>query len=186
LRFPFNKKSECQYEEWNDCKDSALKGIKWDDRCKDINHGFEDDCEGFANSKECDEHWATPKIDCPANHTPIFNDKGEAVCRDDIEASEDEKEKEKVESCIDIFPSICFPDHSSNDLVKEPTPTPGPGVIDTQEDLLNIEGPETEGIEEEEVVEEEEPVEEETTDSTETESDSDESNNDEGADSGVN
>lgn len=82
LRFPFNKKSECQYEEWQDCKDDALKGIKWDDRCKDINHGFEDDCEGFANKKECDEHWNTPPVVPPYcdENTPVGT-----VCRDEGE-----------------------------------------------------------------------------------------------------
>ena len=59
LRFPFNKKSECQLEEWNDCKNDRLRGIKWDDRCKDINHGFEDDCDfpEVTNGKECEEYW---------------------------------------------------------------------------------------------------------------------------------
>jgi len=177
LSFPFNKKSECQYEEWNDCKDDALKGIRWDDRCKDINHGFEDDCEGFANKKECDEAWTTPTHKCGGNETPIIKD-GEELCHDEIEAAEDAKKKD--EGCIDIFPSICFPDHPSNDLVKEPNPTPPTPPLDTWGDKgLNDEEPveETNEEVEEEEVEEEEPVEEET---TEEESDG------EGTDSGVN
>jgi hypothetical protein len=67
LQFPYDKKSECQLEEWNDCKNDALRGIKWDDRCKDINHGFTDDCEGFANGKECDEYWKDSDAFCLKN-----------------------------------------------------------------------------------------------------------------------
>ena len=46
-------------QEWNQCIEDRENGIKWDDRCKDLNEGFFDDCEGYANK----EAWYTPPVD---------------------------------------------------------------------------------------------------------------------------
>ena len=45
-------------------------------RCKELNEGFFDDCEGYANMEECDEAWYTPPI-CDLDTPP-----GE-LCRDE-------------------------------------------------------------------------------------------------------
>lgn len=79
LTFPYDKKSECEFEDWNKCKNDAMRGIKWDDFCKDLNHGFSDDCEGFANKEECDEYWSqNPEpLPCDENTSP------DTLCRDE-------------------------------------------------------------------------------------------------------
>jgi hypothetical protein len=181
LRFPFNKKSECQYEEWRDCKDDAQKGIKWDDRCKDINHGFEDDCEGFANKKECDEHWTNPKPlpyrnGLPLCHDPLYGaGKLGNECYDELDH----------DTCEDGFVDSgngCEPEpvvekdnfDENGQYIPKGGETVDTGIIN--EDPIEVE--ETDGTEEsEEVEEEEEP---------ETESNSDEPDSDEGTNSGVN
>lgn len=157
LKFPFNKKSECEFEEWNDCKADALRGIKWDDRCKDINHGFEDDCEGFANKEECDEAWNTP----PAPVLPICGSPeaaGAPLCRDEIDDCTDESgctpEEDDGRICLDFLGNPC---------AGQPPVEPEPPVVyeEPVEETDETEEIETEEVEE---VEEEEPeVEEEET-----------------------
>jgi hypothetical protein len=63
MEFPYEKKTECQKQEWDQCIEDRENGVKWDDRCKDLNEGFFDDCEGYANKEECDEAWYTPLVD---------------------------------------------------------------------------------------------------------------------------
>ena len=63
MGFPYEKKTECEKQEWDQCIKDRENGIKWDDRCKDLNEGFFDDCEGYANKEECDEAWYTPPVD---------------------------------------------------------------------------------------------------------------------------
>jgi hypothetical protein len=63
MGFPYEKKTECQKQEWDQCIEDRENGIKWDDRCKNLNEGFFDDCEGFANKEECNEAWYTPPVD---------------------------------------------------------------------------------------------------------------------------
>ncbi|MGA7542810.1 MAG: hypothetical protein WBW34_07080 [Nitrososphaeraceae archaeon] len=76
MGFPYEKKTECEKQEWDECRDDRDNGIKWDDRCKEPNEGFFDDCEGYANMEECDEAWYTPPI-CDLDTPP-----GE-LCRDE-------------------------------------------------------------------------------------------------------
>jgi hypothetical protein len=63
MEFPYEKKTECEKQEWDQCIEDRENGIKWDDRCKDLNEGFFDDCEGYTNKEECDEAWYTPPVD---------------------------------------------------------------------------------------------------------------------------
>jgi hypothetical protein len=37
MRFPYEKKTECEKQEWDECRDDRDNGIKWDDRCKELN-----------------------------------------------------------------------------------------------------------------------------------------------------
>jgi len=76
MGFPYEKKTECEKQEWDECREDRDNGIKWDDRCKELNEGFFDDCEGYANMEECDEAWYTPPI-CDLDTPP-----GE-LCRDE-------------------------------------------------------------------------------------------------------
>lgn len=80
MEFPYEKKTECEKQEWDKCIEDRENGIKWDDRCKDLNEGFWDDCEGYANKEECDEAWYTPPTNPPLcdEDTPAGQ-----LCRDE-------------------------------------------------------------------------------------------------------
>jgi hypothetical protein len=78
MGFPYEKKTECEKQEWDECRDDGDNGIKWDDRCKELNEGFFDDCEGYANMEECAEAWYTPPI-CDLDTPPgeLYRDEGD-------------------------------------------------------------------------------------------------------------
>jgi hypothetical protein len=58
---PFNKKSECERIEWDQCMEDKDNGIKWDDRCKDINYAFTDACDEFAFVQDCIDNYSNSK-----------------------------------------------------------------------------------------------------------------------------
>jgi hypothetical protein len=53
LKYPYDKKSECEYEEHQDCERNELQGKEETDRCDELEEGFFDDCEGYANAEDC-------------------------------------------------------------------------------------------------------------------------------------
>jgi hypothetical protein len=61
LDFPYDKKTQCEKEEYDQCEEDEKNGLAETDRCDELEEGFFDDCEGFANQKECDEQWNKPK-----------------------------------------------------------------------------------------------------------------------------
>jgi hypothetical protein len=85
LAFPYGKRTECELEKKQDCEKDKLAGKIWGDDCKDNNHAFDDDCEGFANQKECDEASKNPKIPVCDDNTPAGQ-----LCRDEIDDCFDE------------------------------------------------------------------------------------------------
>jgi hypothetical protein len=60
LDYPYDKKTQCEKEEYDQCEEDEKNGLAETDRCDELEEGFFDDCEGFANSKECAEYWSKP------------------------------------------------------------------------------------------------------------------------------
>jgi hypothetical protein len=120
LAFPYGKRTECELEKKQDCEKDRLAGQKWGDDCKDNNHAFDDDCEGFANQRECDDHWNTPPVTPPCEEVEpgtLCEDEGEAstpVC-DETEILVDNRCEE-----IEIPVSPIIPDESEGVVPEEP------------------------------------------------------------------
>jgi hypothetical protein len=77
LSYPYQHISQCQKEEFDQCEEDEAKGLKETDACDAADERFFDDCEGFANQKECDEYWNIPPIDDPCGgqwHIPEDRD----------------------------------------------------------------------------------------------------------------
>jgi hypothetical protein len=62
LNYPYDKKSECEVIEYQQCELDELNGLPETDRCEDLEEGFFDDCAGFPNAQECSRYYENP--DC--------------------------------------------------------------------------------------------------------------------------
>jgi hypothetical protein len=186
LAFPHEKKTECQLEKFQDCAKDRLKGIKWGDDCKDNNHAFDDDCDGFANKEECDEYWNTPKPVLPICGTPEAI--GAELCTDDgDEITCDGPEIPVGNECVLPEDDVVCPAHSGGcESAEDP--------IITGDPIKDAGDPETGEIIGENLIEDKpveeipdvpEEVEEVETEEIEEETTEEESNS-EGTDSGVN
>jgi hypothetical protein len=56
MGFPYQKVTQCQKLEFDECERTGENS----DRCETAEERFSDDCEGFANQQECDEHFSVP------------------------------------------------------------------------------------------------------------------------------
>ena len=65
LDYPFDKKSECEVAEHQQCELDELQGRPETDRCDELEEGFYDDCQGFSNPEECNAYFANPPILTP-------------------------------------------------------------------------------------------------------------------------
>jgi hypothetical protein len=57
MGYPMQKRTECELEEWDDCKKNRLSISGWGgNRCDNMHELFhDDDCLGFSSKEECDE-----------------------------------------------------------------------------------------------------------------------------------
>ena len=74
MGFPREDRTECELEEWNDCKDLRVRvgGTNWGAKCDNNNDLFmDDDCLGHASQEECDKAWNLDNekkpMACPAH-----------------------------------------------------------------------------------------------------------------------
>jgi hypothetical protein len=137
LSFPFDKKSECELEEYQQCEIDELIGLPETDRCNDLDEGFNDDCFGFTNSEECNAYWTDPDKFCQQNpehaKCPIIY-VSEGPCDGYIDTT--------TQECIPVTatpePLITptpepTPEPTPNALALSPTPEPTPPITPTPE-----------------------------------------------------
>jgi hypothetical protein len=67
LNYPYDGKSECEVEEYQQCLLDNKNGLPDTEECDTIKEGFSDDCEGFANSDECDAYFDDRDKFCQEN-----------------------------------------------------------------------------------------------------------------------
>jgi hypothetical protein len=192
MGFPYEKKTECEKQEWDQCIEDRENGIKWADRCKDLNEGFFDDCEGYANKEECDEYWdrignpdfceENPDV-VPCNPNDAFpptppicdeNTPPDTLCRD--EGDPDTCDEGFVDKGFGCEPEEVIPEDPEDNNPRQPgcvDPSQGECYMDTPGNDLDretVEEDEDLNTEESETEEEEpetEEVEEEETESEE-------------------
>jgi hypothetical protein len=65
MGFPYQNVSECEVEGEEDCRKNKIDS----DYCEGLKERFRDDCDGFANAKECEDYWNRPPL-CDENTPP--------------------------------------------------------------------------------------------------------------------
>jgi hypothetical protein len=72
--FPYENVSECEVEGEDDCRKNKIDS----DYCEGLKERFRDDCDGFANAKECEEYWNRLPL-CDENTPPgqTYYDEGD-------------------------------------------------------------------------------------------------------------
>lgn len=118
MGFPREERTECELEEWNNCKDlrERVGGTNWGAKCDNIDELFmDDDCLGHDSLEECNEATLprNPPI-CDENTPPGVTCVDEGDFTDCEPGFIDRGYGCEPEVCVDIFPSICFPEHPSN------------------------------------------------------------------------
>jgi hypothetical protein len=174
LPFPQDKRTECELEEWNDCKDKREElrkvGKHWDSRCDNLNERFIDnDCFGFNSQKECNDYFNDQYKFCQENpnHRECDpepcdeNTRPGELCRD--EGDFDSCDRGYVDSGRGCEPIDCEanPDHADCSSIKpNPEIFPDDSVeFPGEDETISPDEPEqedTEEIEEDDSEEEEE------------------------------
>jgi hypothetical protein len=157
MGFPYQKATQCQKLEFDDCKRTGENS----DRCETAQERFSDDCQGFANQQECDEHFSVPLNPIiPTSPLPDCSDvpAGTSCSREEGTIVED------LPLCSDAAPGSECRDEAGNMLrqpisseklpeseILEPEPVPEQGAAG----CLNA--GQTEGGEDDECIQEDTP-----------------------------
>jgi hypothetical protein len=84
LGFPYQKITQCELEEWEDCK-KIVTGDRGD-RCYTLREMFSDDCDilGVTNLEECNEYYSRPVI-IPDENSTDTEDNSEQIFENETE-----------------------------------------------------------------------------------------------------
>lgn len=135
LEFPYQRASECQVEERDECEAAQARGEEETQECATAEERFSDDCEGFANSEECNAYLEDFETFCEENPT-------HQRC---AEPTAEPEEPEPIEceegfilelgECVELTANCggvpCTP-REKEDSTLEDTPTPTDEVTDEE------------------------------------------------------